>query len=246
MVSHKGRHPRRGRPPTGQTSEFYGAHDVGGNAGNNCEKCNNNMKDLKPGKLGLVQVFTGNGKGKTSASVGISLRAVGQGLRVYMIQFMKSGDTGELFAVKKYIPQMKIVQFGRDRLKEQQVKIFEYDGEGDLGPVGPKNGKYYIFLPDRHEQEPARRALEHAFHVANSGQYDVLVLDEVNCAVDKGLIAVEELLKLCNEKPENVELICTGRGAHPELIERAELVSEILEIKHPFQQGILARRGMDY
>jgi cob(I)alamin adenosyltransferase len=197
-------------------------------------------------KLGLVQVFTGNGKGKTSASLGIALRASGQGFRVYMIQFLKSGDTGELFAVKKYLPGIKIVQFGKDVLDEKQVKIFQFDGEGTIGPVGPKNGKYYIFLPDREEQEPSRRALEHAFHVANSGQVDILILDEVNNAMDKGIITIEEVMKLINEKPENVELILTGRDCPAEIRERADLVSEIMEVKHPYQKGILARRGIDY
>lgn len=197
-------------------------------------------------KLGLTQVFTGNGKGKTSSSLGIALRAVGQGLKVYMIQFMKSGDTGELFAVKKYLPGFKIVQFGRDALKEKQVKIFQFDGEGKIKPVGPKNGKYYIFLPDREEEEPSRRALEHAFHVAMSGQYDVLILDEACVALDKGLISSEEVFKLMDEKPKNVELILTGRGCPDDVKERADLVSEIMEIKHPFNKGILARRGIDY
>ena len=196
--------------------------------------------------LGLVQVFTGNGKGKTSTSLGIALRAVGQGLKVYMIQFLKSGDTGELFAVKKYLPGIKIVQFGRDALSDKQVKIFQFDGEGKIKPVGPKNGKYYVFLPDREEQEPSRRALEHAFHVAMSGQCDILILDEACVALDKGLITVEEMKKLIAEKPKNVELILTGRGCPAEIKECADLVSEIQEVKHPFNKGILARRGIDY
>ncbi|MBD3318910.1 cob(I)yrinic acid a,c-diamide adenosyltransferase [Candidatus Woesearchaeota archaeon] len=196
--------------------------------------------------LGLVQVFTGNGKGKTSASLGIALRAVGQGFKVYMIQFLKSGDTGELFSVKKYLPNIKIVQFGKEALEEQQVKIFQFDGEGTIKPVGPKNGKYYIFLPDREEQEPSRRALEHAFHVANSGQYDILILDEINNALAKGLVTIEEVLKLIDEKPDSVELILTGRDCPEEIRERADLVSDIREVKHPFSKGILARRGIDY
>lgn len=197
-------------------------------------------------KLGLVQVFTGDGKGKTSSSLGMALRAVGQGLKVYMIQFMKSGDTGELFAVKKYLPDFKIVQFGKDALEDKQVKIFQFDGEGQIKPVGPKNGKYYIFLPDREEQEPSRRALEHAFHVAMSEQYNVLILDEACVALEKGLITNEEMMKLIDEKPEELELVLTGRGCPEAIKERADLVSEIKEIKHPFNKGILARRGIDY
>ena len=195
---------------------------------------------------GLVQVFTGNGKGKTSASLGIALRAVGQGLSVYMIQFMKSGETGEMFAIKKYLPKMKLVQFGKDALNEKQVKIFEFDGKGAITPSGPKNGKYYVFLPDREEQEPSRRALEHAFHVAMSKKFDIIILDEINCALDKGLVSVEEVIKLIDERPVNVELILTGRGCPQEIQNKADLVSNIQEVKHPFNKGILARRGIDY
>ena len=98
-------------------------------------------------KLGLVQVFTGDGKGKTTSSLGLALRAIGQGFRVFMIQFLKSGDTGELFAIKKYLPNMTIVQYGKEAIVDKQAKVFEYDGQGDIKPVGPKGGKFYYFPP---------------------------------------------------------------------------------------------------
>ncbi|MFC1775071.1 cob(I)yrinic acid a,c-diamide adenosyltransferase [Nanoarchaeota archaeon] len=194
---------------------------------------------------GLIQVYTGNGKGKTTASLGIALRAIGQGLSVYMIQFLKSGETGELFSVKKYLPRLKIVQFGKDALEEKQVTIYEYDGDAEIKPRGPK-GQFYIFLPDREEKEPSRRALEHAWHVAKTEAYDILILDEINCALDKGLITIEEVMKLIDEKPEHVEVIMTGRNCPEEIIKIADLVSEINEIKHPFSKGVLARRGIDF
>ena len=197
---------------------------------------------MAPNRLGLVQVYTGNGKGKTSASLGLSLRAIGQGFSTYVIQFMKSGDSGELFSVKKYIPNFKIAQFGKDALIDKQMKMFEFDGQGKLDGTDGR----FLFLPDTAEKEPARRALEHASNVIKSGKYDLIVLDEINCALHKGLIDVNEVLKLLNEKPENVEIILTGRNAPAEIVERADYVSEIKEIKHPWSQGIGARRGIEY
>ncbi|MBW2973050.1 cob(I)yrinic acid a,c-diamide adenosyltransferase [Candidatus Woesearchaeota archaeon] len=197
---------------------------------------------MAPNRLGLVQVYTGNGKGKTSASLGLSLRAIGQGFSTYVIQFMKSGDSGELFSVKKYIPNFKIAQFGKDALLDKQMKMFEFDGKGKLEGTDGR----FLFLPDTAEKEPARRALEHASNVINSGKYDLIVLDEINCALDKGLIEVDAVLKLLNEKPENVEIILTGRNAPAEIVEKADYVSEIKEIKHPWSQGIGARRGIEY
>jgi cob(I)alamin adenosyltransferase len=193
-------------------------------------------------KLGLVQVYTGEGKGKTTSSLGLALRAIGQGYKIYMIQFLKSGDTGELFSIKKYIPNMTITQFGKEAIADKQLKMFEFDGKGDLNGAGGD----YNFLSDEAEKEPARRALEHAFNITNSGNYDLVILDEINCAMHKGLIAVEAVLKLIEDKPENVELILTGRDAPHQIIERADLVSEIMMRKHPWEKGIDARRGIEY
>ncbi|MBW2985988.1 cob(I)yrinic acid a,c-diamide adenosyltransferase [Candidatus Woesearchaeota archaeon] len=197
---------------------------------------------MAPNRLGLVQVYTGNGKGKTSASVGLSLRAIGQGFSTYIVQFMKSGDSGELFSVKKYIPNFKIAQFGKDALIDKQMKMFEFDGKGKLQGTDGR----FMFLPDAAEKEPARRALEHASNIIKSGKYDLVVLDEINCALAKELIDIQTVIKLLNEKPENVEIILTGRNAPSEIIERADYVSEIKEIKHPWSQGIGARRGIEY
>jgi len=197
---------------------------------------------MTPNKLGLVQVYTGEGKGKTSASLGLSLRALGQGFSTYIIQFMKSGDTGELFSVKKYIPNVKIAQFGKDAIADKQSKMFEFDGTGDTTGTDGR----FIFLPDAAEREPARRALEHASNVIKSGKYNLVVLDEINCALDKNLIDAKSVLKMLDEKPENVEVILTGRNAPQLIMDRADYVSEIKQVKHPWEQGIGARRGIEY
>jgi len=195
--------------------------------------------------FGLVQAYTGGGKGKTSAALGLALRAVGQGFKVYMIQFMKSGDTGELFSIKKYLPNITIVQVGKEALKEKQAKMFEFDGEGEIKPTGPEDG-YYYFPPDQEEKEPARRGLEYAERVIMSGKYDMVILDEVHCVMDKGLIKTSEVIALLDRKPDHVEVILTGRGMPPEIKERADLVTEMLPRKHYFNQGVLARRGIEY
>ena len=198
---------------------------------------------------GLIQVFTGNGKGKTTSSLGLGLRAIGQGFKVYIIQFLKSGDTGELFSIKKYLPNMTITQFGIQKLTERQLKIDQYEQkkpeEIEIKPTGPK-GEYYYFAPDELEREACRRGLEHAKHIINSGEHEIVILDEINCALSKSLISIQETIKMLDEKPKHVEVLMTGRGAPKEIIDRADLVSEIKEIKHPFHKGILARRGIEY
>ena len=200
--------------------------------------------------MGLTHVITGDGRGKTTSSLGLALRAIGQGFKVYMIQFLKSGDTGELFSVKKYVPNMTIVQFGKDALQDKQLKMFEYEGNGDkveIKPVGPKDGgKYYYFPPDNEEVEPARRALEHAFQIVKNGVHDVVILDEINCSLKKGLIPIQAALDLIKEKPQHVEILFTGRDAPKELMDVADYVSEVRRLKHPYDKGILARRGIEY
>lgn len=197
---------------------------------------------MAPNKLGLIQVYTGEGKGKTSASLGLSLRALGQGFSTYIIQFMKSGDTGELFSVKRYIPNIKIAQFGKEALADKQSKMFEFDGTGETNGTDGR----FIFLPDAAEKEPARRAFEHAENIIKSGKYHLVILDEINCALAKNLIDINAVIKLLNEKPADVEVILTGRNAPQEIIDRADYVSEIKQIKHPWEQGIGARRGIEY
>ncbi|MFX0168249.1 MAG: cob(I)yrinic acid a,c-diamide adenosyltransferase [Candidatus Hodarchaeota archaeon] len=169
---------------------------------------------------GLVQLYTGNGKGKTTAALGLGLRAAGHGFKVYMIQFMKGQiNYGELEAVK-HIPNFTIRQFGRPDFVDKSK-------------------------PDPQDVEFARAALAHAKSIIEEGKVDFLILDEVNVALDFGLISTEETIKLIKSRPPTMELILTGRYAPPALIELADLVSEIKEIKHPYQKGIPARKGVE-
>ena len=196
---------------------------------------------------GLVHVYTGTGKGKTTSSLGLALRAVGHNLKVVMIQFMKSGDTGELFAVEKYVPNIKIIQCGKEALDEKQMKIFGFEKkEEERHENKLTEDEVYVFLPDEEEKEAARRGLELAKRVILGGETDLVILDEVNCIMDKKLIDVQDMLDLIKQKPRHVELILTGRGAPQEIIEVADYVSEIKRVKHPYDRGILARKGIEY
>ncbi len=169
----------------------------------------------------LVEIYTGNGKGKTSAALGGALRALGQGLRVHIIYFMK-GDYpyGERNVLAR-LPNISFQPFGH------------------LHFINPQNVK-------EEEREQARQALQAAREAIASGNFDLVVLDEVNLAASWKLIEVEDIIGLIKEKPEDVELILTGRHADARLIEMADLVTEMVEIKHPFRKGIEARRGFDY
>ncbi|MBC7262943.1 MAG: cob(I)yrinic acid a,c-diamide adenosyltransferase [Chloroflexi bacterium] len=174
-----------------------------------------------PLEQGLVQVYTGDGKGKTTAALGLAVRAVGQGLRVYIVQFMKGWpDYGELNALK-LLPNVTLVQFGRAEFVSREH-------------------------PDPKDVQEARAALAHASEVVLAGQYDIVILDEVNVALDFGLIPLSEVLALLDAKPTHVELILTGRNAPPELVDRADLVTEMRSVKHPYDRGIVGRKGIEY
>jgi cob(I)alamin adenosyltransferase len=170
---------------------------------------------------GLVEVFTGNGKGKTSAALGVVLRALGHDFKVCIIQFMK-GDYP--YGERRTL----------DSLPNVTVSIF-----GRLSFVDPQN----VQEEDRVE---ARKALEAAREAVLSGKYDLVVLDEVNVASAWGLVEVDEVIRLIEDKPQNVELILTGRYADKEFVKRADLVTEMVAIKHPFNDGVQARPGLDY
>ncbi len=166
-------------------------------------------------------VYTGEGKGKTTAALGMALRAVGQGMRVLMIQFIKgTWKYGELEGAKRLAPDFEIRQMGRGFTWETG------DPEGDA--------------------KAAREALSHAREAILSGQYHVVILDEINYAIDLGQLPLEAVLELVKEKPPALHLVLTGRNAKPEIIEIADLVTEMREIKHPFQKGILAAKGIDF
>jgi len=178
------------------------------------------LRPPRPFSRGLVQLYTGEGKGKTSAALGVVLRAVGHDLKVFIYYFMK-GDVryGEANALRKLG-----VDFARYGLPEF---------------VNPLHVK-------EEEKAEARRGLEIVRVAMMSDSYDLIVMDEVNVAVAWGLLSAEDVLQLIKEKPEKVELILTGRYADPKLIEAADYVTEMRKIKHPFDKGILARQGIDY
>jgi len=172
-------------------------------------------------KKGIVQVYTGNGKGKTSAAFGLALRAIGRGLKVYIIQFIKGGfDYGELYIVKK-LPNLTLKAFGRGEFVTQMP-------------------------PSEEDVEKARKAFELAKKVVKSGEYDIVILDEINVAMSLRLIEVEDILELIRNKPKHVELVLTGRYAPKEIIEVADLVTEMKEIKHPYTKGFPPRKGIEF
>lgn len=177
----------------------------------------------KAQRRGLVIVHTGNGKGKTTAALGTALRAVGHGLKVLIIQFIKgSWRYGELKSLKRLEPELELIRVGK----------------GFVGIIDDK-------LPREEHEKAARDGLELAREKVMSGEYDLVILDELNYAVLGGLIPIEDVLDLVRNKPSWVHLIITGREARPELIELADLVTEMREIKHPYQKGITAQRGID-
>jgi cob(I)alamin adenosyltransferase len=178
---------------------------------------------LMPHKIakGLVQVYTGNGKGKTTAALGLALRAVGKGLNVYMIQFMKGDiEYGEITAAKK-MENFEIIQMGRPDFVD-------------------KNNPADIDI------ELANEALEHATVILASEKYDIVILDEINVAMDWKLIEVDKVIELIKIKPEHIELVLTGRYAPQVIIDIADLVTEMIEIKHPYNDGIEARDGIEH
>jgi cob(I)alamin adenosyltransferase len=168
---------------------------------------------------GYVQVYTGNGKGKTTAAFGLALRAAGAGLKVYIAQFVKGMKYSELDAVGKLSEHVSIKQYGRD--------CFIY-GE-----------------PKKEDIDIARDGLREVRDIMNSGKYQVIILDEANIATYYNLFSVEDLLDFIKAKPENVELIITGRNADPRVIEAADLVTEMKEIKHYYMKGVQAREGIE-
>jgi cob(I)alamin adenosyltransferase len=170
---------------------------------------------------GLVIVITGNGKGKTTSAFGQALRAVGQGCKVLIVQFMKGRDYGEFVAAEKYLPRLTIRRFGLDSFVMRDKPA----------PV---------------DIELARQGFEFAENAVASGRYNMVILDEINVAVDFKLIELRDVIDLIINKPPALDLILTGRYAAKELIKLADTVSEVKEIKHHYQAGIKDRAGIEY
>ncbi len=180
-------------------------------------------------RRGLIIVYTGNGKGKTTASLGVALRALGHGWRVLVIQFFKGEWPvvfGEVEMGKRLSPQLEVLQLGKGFVKYM----------GDTKPF-------------EEHLAAAREALQEAKARITSGRYDLIVLDEIIYAIDYAgvqLVALEDVLALLDAKPPSLHLVLTGRNAPQALMDRADLVTEMREIKHPWQQKVPAQQGIDY
>ena len=204
-------------------------------------------------RKGLVHVYTGEGKGKTTAALGLGLRAIGQGLKVFVIQYLKGGAyTGEYISVKNYLPKMEMMQFGRPCIKQQkQLKINGFSEEkGNLfdcvrEEIDCGNCRY-CFLNDEIQRDYVEEAFKKTLEVVLSGEYDLVILDEVNVAMALGMLNPELVMNLIANKPEHVELVLTGRDVPEEIIALADLVTEMKLQKHYFEQGVAARRGIEY
>lgn len=192
-------------------------------------------------RLGLIHIYTGEGKGKTTSALGMAVRAVGNGLKVIMIQFLKSSNRyGELKGAGRLGPGFEIVQMGPEcvRLKKDPAADGKCIGcmECHVDPDNPKVS----------DMEAARQALEFGERCVTGGEYDLVILDEINYAVDFNLLSAGEVASLLERKHDEVEVVLTGRAAHPMLIELADYVTEMHEIKHPWRHGAPARRGIEY
>ena len=169
---------------------------------------------------GYVQVYTGNGKGKTTAALGLALRAAGAGLKVFIAQFCKGLDYSELEALKLLRDSIEIKQYGKPSFI---------------------HGK-----PCEEDKKLAKEGLTASKEAIESKKYDVIILDEANIAVHYNLISIDDLLEIIDKKPDNIELIITGRNAKKELIKKSDLVTRMSEIKHYYRKGIKARRGIEH
>jgi cob(I)alamin adenosyltransferase len=169
---------------------------------------------------GYIHVYTGPGKGKTTAALGLGLRAAGAGLKVHIVQFMKGRRYSELDSIEK-LPNFSVSQHGRDEFVNKEK-------------------------PEQIDIDLAKEGFAHTKELIKSGKYDMIILDEINVAVDYNLLDINDVVKLVENKPEKLEIVLTGRYAHPEIQKIADYVSEMLEIKHTYQQGIEARKGIDY
>ena len=168
---------------------------------------------------GYIQVYTGNGKGKTTAALGLAIRAAGAGLKVFIAQFNKKGDYSEIKALKRFADLITVEQYGLGRFT---------DGKP---------------LPE--DIEAARKGLKRVKSILSAGEYQIVVLEEANVATKYGLFSVGDLLGVMLAKPDTVELVITGRGASPRIIENADLVTEMKAVKHYYQKGIGARVGIE-
>jgi cob(I)alamin adenosyltransferase len=168
---------------------------------------------------GYIQVYTGNGKGKTTAAFGLALRAAGAGKQVFIAQFVKGQEYSEITAVREFLPTVTVKQYGLDC--------------------------FIVDTPTQADIDIARKGLEEVSAIIASGEYDIVILDEANIAIFYKLFTAAELIEILKSKPENVEIITTGRYACPEILETADLVTEMKEVKHYYTKGVQARGGIE-
>jgi cob(I)alamin adenosyltransferase len=168
---------------------------------------------------GFVQVYTGDGKGKTTAALGLALRAAGAGKKVFIAQFLKGRACSEQRSIARLAPDITLKQYG--------------------------GRKFILSKPNPGDIARARQGLEDVKKALSSGTYDLLILDEINLAVRLNLLSLKEILSLMDAKPDHVELVLTGRDAHPRILARADLVTEMKEIKHYYSRGVSARKGIE-
>ena len=190
------------------------------------EICNNNLINPNWAQHGYIQVYTGNGKGKTTASLGLAMRALGRCWKVLIVMFTKGGnDYGELNSFMNLSPtikdNLKIVQAGLDR-------VIYKENQNELDEKAIKDG-----------WELAKKAIQ-------NDEYQLIILDEANIAIDLGILNVDDVVNVLKNKPEEMEIVLTGRNAHEKVIEVAHLVSKIEPIKHYWDTGIVARKGIEY
>lgn len=175
-------------------------------------------------KKGCVQVYTGNGKGKTTAAVGLAVRAAGNNMKVFMVQFLKSSKTGELESAKKLDPYFKIFRFEKKR-------------------------GFFWTLNDNEKLEvknEVQEAYNFCLEALVQKKCDILIMDEIMGAMSNNLVSEEQMTKLIEAKPENIELILTGRNVPQSIFDRADLITEMREVKHYYTQGVPAREGIEF
>ena len=168
---------------------------------------------------GYIQVYTGNGKGKTTAALGLAIRAAGAGYKVYIAQFIKMSEYSEIKALDRFKDLITVEQFG--------------------------TGRFIRGLPSDSDIKTAQAGIKKIKKILSAGQHQVVILEEANVAAGIGLFPVEVLLEIMDEKPENIELVITGRGADPRVIEKSDLVTEMKEVKYYFRKGVAARIGIE-
>ena len=168
---------------------------------------------------GYVHVYTGDGKGKTTAALGLAMRAAGAGLKVFFTQFVKGQEYSEINALKRFNDLIVVKQYGR--------------------------GCFIVNKPEEADVEAAQKGFEDLTRVVTSGDYPVVILDEINIAIHYNLLSIDDILTLIKTRPEHVEMIITGRNADAKIIDAADLVTEMREIKHYFKNGVAARVGIE-